>query len=333
MIVSTLEVLREMAEICCDVANEACSRAACDPSSAVARRRRMEIRRFEFVGGTSLAAASDSDIIKQKRRKVEDCPAHEWDDASRNYLADESESELEAGDTISNGNRKIKPSPSHLNETLPSSLDPEILNEFPAYGVTSVCGRRREMEDAVAVHPSLYVRHRETSSGFHYFAVYDGHGCSHVTYLNLHLLKYSRITSNYAIRVDLVGLLCVVFAQVAMRCRERLHELVREELSSIAETGGAVEWRDAMERSFRKMDGEVTSWKGESAAGEGSCRCELRSPECDAVGSTAVVAILTHDKIIVANCGDSRAVLSRKGKPIPLSKDHKVGSVRFDFCI
>lgn len=44
------------------------------------------------------------------------------------------------------------------------------------------------------------------------------------------------------------------------------------------------------------------------------------------VGSTAAVAILTPNRIVVANCGDSHAVLCRAGKPIPLSVDHKVGS-------
>lgn len=114
-----------------------------------------------------------------------------------------------------------------------------------------------------------------------------------------------------------------------MRCKERLHELVREELASIGESGGAAEWRDAMKRSFWNMDREVISWKGSEAAGDASCRCELQSPDCDAVGSTAVVAIVIPDKIIVANCGDSRAVLTRKGKAVPLSKDHKVGSQKF----
>ncbi|CAH9073198.1 unnamed protein product [Cuscuta europaea] len=76
-----------------------------------------------------------------------------------------------------------------------------------------------------------------------------------------------------------------------------------------------------MEQSFRRMDKEVIAWN-ESVV-RGSCRCELQSPDCDAVGSTAVVAIVTPDKIIVANCGDSRAVLCRNGKAIPLSNDQK----------
>ncbi|GAB2274413.1 hypothetical protein Dimus_009180 [Dionaea muscipula] len=153
----------------------------------------------------------------------------------------------------------------------------------PKFGVSSVCGRRRDMEDAVAVHPLLC--RGQSAAELHYFAVYDGHGCSHV----------------------------------ATRCRERLHDLVREELTR------EEDWIEAMKRSFHLMDKEIVAWN-EGVCG--NCRCELRSPLCDAAGSTAVVAIVTPDKIIVANVGDSRAVLSRSGNPVPLSSDHKVRTLR-----
>ena len=100
-----------------------------------------------------------------------------------------------------------------------------------------------------------------------------------------------------------------------------MHELVREELvnkETLTESG----WKNAMERSFSRMDKEVNARNlGSSGA---NCRCELQTPECDAVGSTAVVAIVAPKKIVVANCGDSRAVLCRNGRAIPLSYDHKV---------
>ena len=82
------------------------------------------------------------------------------------------------------------------------------------------------------------------------------------------------------------------------------------------------EWRKTMERSFTRMDKEVVLLS-ESVV-SANCKCELQTPDCDAVGSTAVVSIITTDKIVVANCGDSRAVLCRNGKPFPLSTDHKV---------
>jgi len=41
-------------------------------------------------------------------------------------------------------------------------------------------------------------------------------------------------------------------------------------------------------------------------------------------GSTAAVVVVGEEEIVVANCGDSRAVLCRGGVAVPLSCDHKV---------
>ncbi|KAL8531142.1 hypothetical protein ACS0TY_007960 [Phlomoides rotata] len=156
----------------------------------------------------------------------------------------------------------------------------KFVDTQPKFGVASICGRRRDMEDAVAIHPSFCRR----DHALHYYGVYDGHGCSHV----------------------------------ATKCKERLHEVVEEELLL---DGG---WQRVMERSFSRMDKEVVAWNENDVDNTSiTCRCELQTPECDAVGSTAVVAVVTPQKIVVANCGDSRAVLCRGGKAIPLSTDHK----------
>uniref|UniRef100_A0ACD5XRI1 Uncharacterized protein n=1 Tax=Avena sativa TaxID=4498 RepID=A0ACD5XRI1_AVESA len=144
------------------------------------------------------------------------------------------------------------------------------------HGFASVTGRRREMEDAVSVRQAF-----AAPAPRDFYAVFDGHGCSHV----------------------------------ADACRDRMHELVAEELAGGPDPES---WSGAMERSFARMDAEVTaSGRGDSA----SCRCE--SHKCDHVGSTAVVAIVDDQRVVVANCGDSRAVLCRDGKPVPLSSDHK----------
>lgn len=125
--------------------------------------------------------------------------------------------------------------------------------------------------------------------------------------------------------IKIESFLSPIIFQVAFRCKERLHKLVEEELQESKEAiavTAAAKWKTAMVRSFWRMDREVIAWnKGVVGA---SCRCEMQTPECDAVGSTAVVAIVTPVEIIVANCGDSRAVLCRNGKSIPLSTDHKV---------
>ncbi|KAF3454643.1 hypothetical protein FNV43_RR05091 [Rhamnella rubrinervis] len=272
-----------MAEICCGVVSESEASPPCEPSSRAARRRRMEIRRFKFV--TGLSPAPDTMDSELKRPKVGDYAGSVPRDCKNAVENCSLELELDKRSAAKNipiselSISVLCPNPSIIS-------DPDrALVGLPKFGVSSVCGRRRDMEDAVAICPSFCRSDSETTTELHYYGVYDGHGCSHV----------------------------------ATRCRERLHELVEEDLQS--KEAVSREWKSVMERSFSRMDKEVIAWN-ETVVGA-NCRCELQTPECDAVGSTAVVAIVTPDKIIVANCGDSRAVLCRNGKPIPLSSDHK----------
>ncbi|XP_047312968.1 protein phosphatase 2C 3-like [Impatiens glandulifera] len=157
--------------------------------------------------------------------------------------------------------------------------------DSPLFGKISDCGRRNDMEDYVALYPGLIQTDAEETKPFHYFAVYDGHGCTHVS----------------------------------KRCRDRFHLLVKEELET---KGWKDEWVKAMEKSFFRMDEEAVAWVTNVLA-DRNCRCGLKVPDCYAVGSTAVVAILTADKIVIANCGDSRAVLCRDGRAVALSIDQK----------
>ncbi|KAB5540854.1 hypothetical protein DKX38_013828 [Salix brachista] len=282
-----------MADICCGIVREnEASSTPCEPTSRAARRRRMEIRRFKFVPGLAstetgadnmgpnkkqkqLVRSASSPFSRHCQNEVENCRSDDHRSIDEKKLLENGKSsELKISRQCS---LNLTLSPSFL---LTPSIDPPEL--FPKFGVASVCGRRRDMEDAVAIHPSFCRKDHGTTTGLHYFGVYDGHGCSHV----------------------------------AVKCKERLHELVREEVES------AEEWKSAMERSFRRMDKEVIAWN-QGMKIRASCRCEMQTPESDAVGSTAVVAVVTPDKIIVANCGDSRAVLCRNGKPLPLSSDHK----------
>ncbi|KAE8688685.1 putative protein phosphatase 2C 24 [Hibiscus syriacus] len=269
-----------MAEICCSVASEGEATILYESSSRAARRRRMELRRIKIVD----VAASEAENSRKRKKMQAYATSFFLDCENANGIPASNEERKKRTVKPTNGRSetngtiiKSHSSPSLLNAVTDSDLHPK-------FGVASVCGRRRDMEDAVAICPSFHRQGQDyAGSGFHYFGVYDGHGCSHV----------------------------------AMRCKERLHELVKEELELASEK----EWKGAMERSFMRMDKEVINWN-ESMDGA-NCRCELQSPECDAVGSTAVVAILTPDKVVLANCGDSRAVLCRNGKPVPLSSDHK----------
>lgn len=177
---------------------------------------------------------------------------------------------------------------------------PIIPSNFPPlWGLTSVCGRRAEMEDSAVALPRLLKIppqmlsdnplfssiHKDLTA--HVFGVYDGHGG----------------------------------CQVANYCRERMHVSLAEEIS-VAKENLKVEcgehnlkdkWLNIFHKCFHRLDNEV----GGFATTDGV----PIAPE--SVGSTAAVAIVCSTHIIIANCGDSRAVLNRGKVPMPLSIDHK----------
>ncbi|KAK4413769.1 protein phosphatase 2C 16 [Sesamum alatum] len=175
------------------------------------------------------------------------------------------------------------------------------LDCVPLWGSVSICGNRPEMEDAVMAAPhfmripiKMFIGDRgvdginQTLSQLtsHFFGVYDGHGGS----------------------------------QVANYCRDRVHLALVEELNNCNDdmaNGSArdtrqVQWEKVFTSCFSKVDEEV---------GGNVSTVEPVAPET--VGSTAVVAVVSSSHIIVANCGDSRAVLYRGKEAIALSIDHK----------
>lgn len=180
---------------------------------------------------------------------------------------------------------------------------------IPLWGLTSICGTRPEMEDAVVVVPWLLrIPSLMLASGqnlalrdqcskdltAHFFGVYDGHGGS----------------------------------QVANYCRERIHLALAEEIE-VAKRGfcngsswssGKEQLEKALSNCFLKVDDEVS---GASRAMNGSDPSLIESMAPETVGSTAVVGLVCSTHIIIANCGDSRAVLYRGKEAVPLSVDHK----------
>ncbi|KAL2230285.1 protein phosphatase 2C 37-like [Sesamum indicum] len=280
-----------MAGMCCGVnIGETEATAPVEPSSKSARRRRMEIHQFNFVPTDSTVAPPLEDGGSRKRQKMDAVvpvlPPRECVNAVENCEVQEEE-KVEEYESQLSGEITPETTPFDLSAS-PSGSQSELclFPERPKFGMTSVCGRRRDMEDAVAIHPSFCGHDRSFPGGLHFFGVYDGHGCSHV----------------------------------ATRCKDRMHEIVRDEFQN----GGSSSWEQTMFESFSKMDKEVVECcSGRNGFSASTCRCELQTPQCDAVGSTAVVAVVTPDKIVVSNCGDSRAVLCRNGVAIPLSVDHK----------
>ncbi|KAK7302280.1 hypothetical protein RJT34_13166 [Clitoria ternatea] len=62
--------------------------------------------------------------------------------------------------------------------------------EFMKFGITFVCGGRRDMEDFV------FIRSSFSKQGFHFFGVFYGHGCSHIARMCkdwLHEIVYKEI--------------------------------------------------------------------------------------------------------------------------------------------
>lgn len=180
----------------------------------------------------------------------------------------------------------------------------------PPHSTMSIIGRRREMEDAVSAVPSFFSLPKASSialldgcSGFgppplstalHFFAVYDGHGGS----------------------------------QASIFCKDRFHEALAEELrNSSPFCRDLNDWSKVMSTCFTKIDmavgGMCPNGSCDSGDSQKTSDCCQDPVAPENVGSTAVVAIVSPSQLVVANCGDSRAVLSRGGKAIPLSSDHK----------
>ncbi|CAL9130485.1 unnamed protein product [Musa acuminata var. zebrina] len=162
-----------------------------------------------------------------------------------------------------------------------------------AFGSISLAGRSREMEDAVSIQPDFF--RAEGGPSIHFFAVFDGHGGSHVAAL----------------------------------CKGQMHVLLAEELGRAeTETERDAEAEEAriktaVGRSFARMDELALMACACGTIGLPPCGCERSGTESEIVGSTAVVALVGGGRLVVANCGDSRAVLSRGGRAVPLSDDHK----------
>lgn len=188
------------------------------------------------------------------------------------------------------------------------------LDCLPLWGSVSICGRRPEMEDAVAAVPrfgkipiKMLIGDRVvdglsenlTHLTSHFFGVYDGHG----------------------------GI------QVANYCRDRIHWALAEEIGNVKNDSNGtsmegnvqVQWDKAFTNCFLKVDDEIggkgTRGRMEGCADISQAIFEPLAPET--VGSTAVVALVCSSHIIVANCGDSRAVLYRGKESMALSVDHK----------
>lgn len=202
-----------MAGMCCgvNIGGETETATSVEPSSESARRRRMEIHQFRFVASdAAVAQALETGI---KRPKVDALPT-----SPSRARGEQVGKFREAGEIKLSSRRKRQKCEDVINCVSPprvcenavekseakvkftlgtedsginsllmwgsssssSGAEPELELELPKFGVTSVCGRRRDMEDAVAIRPYFSKGNTDVSANLHFFGVYDGHGCSHV---------------------------------------------------------------------------------------------------------------------------------------------------------
>uniref|UniRef100_A0A0D9XGN6 protein-serine/threonine phosphatase n=1 Tax=Leersia perrieri TaxID=77586 RepID=A0A0D9XGN6_9ORYZ len=194
-------------------------------------------------------------------------------------------------------------------------------NDRLRYGLASMQGWRTTMEDAHTALPRL----DECTS---FFGVYDGHGGKAVSkfcakHLHLQVLKNEAYSSG-----DLATSVSKSFF--------RMDEMMKGQRGwrELAELG------DKGQKFAGMLEGIIWSPKpGDSDKVEDSWTEEVEFDQTALTkllnqgphshfpgptsGSTACVAIIRNDELIVANAGDSRCVLSRKGQAHDLSKDHK----------
>ncbi|CAL1353076.1 unnamed protein product [Linum trigynum] len=176
------------------------------------------------------------------------------------------------------------------------------------YGLSSMQGWRATMEDAHAALPDL-----DTSTSF--FGVYDGHGGKVVAKFCAKFLHQQVLKHEAYIAGDIGSSLQKSFF--------RMDEMMR----------GQRGWRElaVLGDKINKFSGMIEGLIWSPRAGENSEQHNdwafEEGPHSDfsgpTSGCTACVAVIRDKHIVVANAGDSRCVISRKGQAYNLSRDHK----------
>ncbi|VEU34000.1 unnamed protein product [Pseudo-nitzschia multistriata] len=183
-----------------------------------------------------------------------------------------------------------------------------------SYAFSGMQGWRVTMEDAHMVHTSIPVQGRSEplGSGHALFGVMDGHG--------------GDFTSDYAAK-NFLRLFSV---------SPRLRKYADMSASDQSSVPGIECLRPALTETFGRLDAEIRKQQNlrneqrflgqqqqqqqKEAAPLSSGHSRVRYERS---GSTCCVVLVTPSHILCANAGDSRAILRRAGRVLPLSFDHK----------
>lgn len=183
-----------MAGMCCGVNIGETQTTTLVERSSKSAKRRMEIHRFNF-GPTDYAVAPPQldRGCRKKRRKVEavvpvspPCMS-----AVQNFEVEEKGEEIHQ---LPTGEKGSETKAFGLTAAAPSVSETQqgYTQECPKFGMTSVCGRRRDMEDAVSIRPSFCRQKCNIPGGLDFFGVFDGHGCSHVSNKVFRIQSFSK---------------------------------------------------------------------------------------------------------------------------------------------
>ena len=179
------------------------------------------------------------------------------------------------------------------------------------YAFSGMQGWRVSMEDAHMACTSLPVEGQKSIAGHALFGVMDGHG--------------GNFTSETA---------ADIFLRTFSR-RSDIKKYAKLSLEDQQDVPGVELLRSALTDTFLSLDAEIREMQNkrnetflamtEKAESSGQ---RLDAPiRFERSGSTCVVVLLTPSHIICANAGDSRAILRRGGKVLPLSFDHKPSNI------
>mmetsp|Transcript_27925 Transcript_27925/g.61107 ORF Transcript_27925/g.61107 Transcript_27925/m.61107 type:complete len:362 (-) Transcript_27925:1228-2313(-) len=196
------------------------------------------------------------------------------------------------------------------------------------YGVSEMQGWRRSMEDA-------HVAACDLPQGWSLFAVFDGHGGTEVSKFCARYLPKEIVDLAAYRQGDMTTAMVEVFHKMDDMLRtpqfyeevkklRNKQDIQEEEEDEVPEEGAAGGQDMARADLFHKLLTlkRLMDNGGQNAVEEENPVCRLPEHDIQA-GCTAVVCALSEKHIVVANAGDSRAVLCRAGEAIALSADHK----------
>ncbi|KAG8379676.1 hypothetical protein BUALT_Bualt07G0113800 [Buddleja alternifolia] len=187
-------------------------------------------------------------------------------------------------------------------------------NDRLRYGLSSMQGWRSTMEDAVMILLLSLLQHAAFSNldgSTSFFGVYDGHGGKEVAKFCAKFLHQQVLDHEAHLDGDLGTSVRKAFLRMdEMMCGKTGQKEAALSMGKLDKSNGNMESLPEIDED----NGQPDEWPS------GEVHPNYKGPTS---GSTACVAIIRNNQLVVANAGDSRCVMSQKGQAHDLSKDHK----------